>query len=150
MFNAFSAAVKNFGDCEVYADKIVRWDTKRLMTILFDEAKPMSCGFQVLNHGDIWINNMMFKSDQEGNLLDVSMIDFQGLFWASPVHDVLYFLISSVADDIKVEYFDDFIEFYHIQLTAALKKLKFDQYIPSLHDLHVDLLEKSSLCEFLI
>jgi aminoglycoside phosphotransferase (APT) family kinase protein len=104
----------------------------------------MRCGFQVLNHGDIWLNNMMFKSDEEGKPLDVSMIDFQGPFWGSPVNDILYFLISSVADDIKIHHFDDFVEFYHDQLCLALKSLKYAQNIPSLSELHVDILEKGS------
>jgi hypothetical protein len=63
-------------------------------------------------------------------------------FWASPAADLLYFLISSVENDIKVEHFDDFIEFYHTELSSGLKKLGYDQYIPTLVELHVDLLEK--------
>lgn len=149
IFEAFTEAVKNYGDCDAAYEKIVRWDFKRLITLWVDIATPMRCGFQAMNHGDIWLNNMMFKSDEENNPLDVSMIDFQGPFWASPSSDILYFLISSVADDIKIAHFDDFIEFYHEQLTLALKKLKFDQHIPTLSELHIDLLDKGGFSNFI-
>ena len=142
MYEGFCSAVEGYGDCDLYADKIRKWDFTKLLNQWIEVATPMRCGFQVMNHGDMWLNNMMFKSDDEGNPLDVSMIDYQGPFWASPANDILYFLISSVADDIKVEYFDEFIEHYHSQLTDALKQLKYDQHIPTLAELHIDFLDK--------
>jgi len=145
MFKAFVDAVKNYGDCEVYSDKLATWDKKKLMSIILDAAEPMRCGFQILNHGDIWINNMMFKTDEQNNALDVSMIDYQGPFWGSPANDILYFLLTSVSDDIKVDHFDDFVDYYHEQLTAALRKLNFDQHIPTLTELHIELLEKGAI-----
>lgn len=97
-----------------------------------------------MNHGDMWLNNMMFKSDKENNPIDVKMIDFQVPFWSGPAPDILYFLVSSIADDIKVEHFDEFIEFYHEQLTSSLKQLKFDQHIPTLPEMYTDLLDKGA------
>lgn len=142
IFEAFAAAVRNYGDCNVYADKIDQWNRSKLLSSWLDVAEPMRCGFQVLNHGDIWLNNMMFKFDGENNPIDVSMIDFQGPFWGGPATDVLYFLLSSVADDIKIERFDDFVKLYHEQLLSALKQLNFDGQILSLDELYVDMLDK--------
>lgn len=88
---------------------------------------------------------MMFRSDEAGNPLEVSLIDYQGSFWASPSNDLLYFLISSVADDVKIEYFDEFVAFYHGELTKALKKLKYgEKNVPTLGELHIDMLEKGA------
>jgi aminoglycoside phosphotransferase (APT) family kinase protein len=142
MFDVFVETVKNMKGFEACSKKVAQWDKKKLQTAWIDIAEPMRCGFQILNHGDIWINNMMFKSDEENNPLDVSMIDFQGNFWGTPTNDVAYFLISSVDDDIKVEHFDEFVEFYLEELTKALKKLNYDQHIPTLAELHIDLIEK--------
>jgi aminoglycoside phosphotransferase (APT) family kinase protein len=142
MVQAYHDAIKSFDGLEVCAEKIGKRDTKKLFTAFMDVAEPMRCGFQVLNHGDMWLNNMMFKSDEENNPLDVSMIDFQMGFWGGPASDILYFLISSVADDIKVDHFDNLIEFYHEQLSAALRKLNYDQHIPTLTEIHIDLLDK--------
>lgn len=144
ILKSFTESIKKYGDCGVYADKIARWDKSKFATQWFDVATPMDSGFIVMNHGDIWINNILYKSDADGNPLDVSMIDFQGSFWASPANDIIYFLLSSVADDIKVSHFDEFVEFYHKELVAGLKMLSYDQHIPTLAELHADILEKGS------
>lgn len=148
MLDNFAKAVREYGGFESYADKIDNWNRASLLTQWVDVATPMECGFQVLNHGDIWLNNMMFTSDAIGNPLDVSMIDYQASFWASPTNDILYFLLSSVSDDIKIDCFDEFIAFYHTQLTDALKKLKYDQHIPTLPELQIDMLSKGSFGNF--
>jgi thiamine kinase-like enzyme len=148
MYAGFTDAVKNYGGFESYAEKIEKWDKNKLMTQYMDVAEPMKCGFVVMNHGDPWLNNMMFKADADNKSIDCKLIDFQMPFWASPAADLLYFLVSSVENDIKVEHFDDFIEFYHTELSSGLKKLGYDQYIPTLAELHVDLLEKGFFGEF--
>lgn len=149
LFDAFTSAVRNFGDCDVYADKIDRWDFANSMALMVELATPTRGGFQILNHGDLWLNNMMFKSDAEGNPLEVSLIDYQMPFWASPANDLLYFLISSAADDIKIKYFDEFIEFYHGQLVESLKKLKYtEKNVPTLAELHIDILDKGGIGKF--
>lgn len=147
LFKAFVSAVETFEGCEVYAKKIARWDPVKMMTQFLDVATPMKNGFQILNHGDIWLNNMMFNLDAEKNPIEISLIDYQISFWASPSADLLYFLLTSVSDDIKVDHFDDFIEFYHSELISALKQLKYDQPIPTLAELQIDLLEKGAFGE---
>lgn len=123
------------------AEKISSWDPIQMINSFFVPSKPMRCGFQVLNHGDDWLNNMMFKRE-EGKTVDVKFLDFQISYWGSPVGDLFYLLVSSVQDDIKVKHFDDFIELYHDELEASLKKLNYDQHIPTLSELHIDLIEK--------
>ena len=119
----------------------------KLMTIFMAIAEPMQGGLKVLNHGDDWVNNMMFKYDDEGRVLDTKFIDFQMSFWGSPANDLIYFFVSSVADDVKVAHFDDLIQFYHNELVDSLKKLNYDQPIPTLYELHVDLLQKGGACK---
>ena len=87
----------------------------------------------------------MFKSDENGVAEDVQFIDYQMSFWGSPANDILYFFVSSVADDIKTEHFDDLIEIYHQELAKSLKALNYDQHIPTLSEMHIDLLEKGGL-----
>lgn len=141
ILKSFETAVRGYGDCDVYADKISRWNRMKLVNLFIDVAKPMRGGFQILNHGDTWLNNMMFKFDDDNNPIDVSMIDYQMSFWGTPSADFLYFFVTSVADDIKVTHFDDLVEHYHEQLSSALKKLNYDQHIPTLWEIQTDLLD---------
>lgn len=118
-----------------------------MFTLFTDIAEPMRNGFSCLNHGDDFVNNLMFNFDDEGNAKEIIFIDFQAALWASPGPDLLYFFISSLADDIKAENFDNFIEFYHEELVAALKTLKYEQHIPTLAELHIDVMDKGSYGE---
>lgn len=114
-----------------------------MINIFIDVAKPMRSGFTILSHGDAWLNNMMFLiNEEQKNPLDVIFYDFQGSSWASPASDILYFLISSASDNVKVEHFDDFIEFYHHELCKSLNKVGYDQHIPTLSELFIDIMEK--------
>lgn len=142
MHAEFVKALRSFGDCDIYADKIEQWSKEKLMTSFMDVAEPTRCGFLALNHGDLWLNNMMFKSDDKHHPIDVIMYDYQGSFFASPANDVLYFLISSVSDDVKVEHFDDLIEFYQHELSEALQKLGYEKHIPNLSEIFLDFMEK--------
>ncbi|CAO1298164.1 unnamed protein product [Diamesa serratosioi] len=141
-YKCFTEAVRSYGDCDEYADKIAKWDVFKICSSFVDLAVPMDNGFQVLNHGDMWVNNFMIKSDSEGSPIDVKLIDYQMSYWASPVGDLIYFIISSIHDDIKVDHFDNLIEYYHTTLVESLKKLKYDRVIPTLEELHADILKK--------
>ncbi|KAL6449102.1 hypothetical protein ACFW04_000659 [Cataglyphis niger] len=64
--------------------------------------------FCVLNHGDCWINNIMFKENDNGKLSDVLMVDYQMSVYSSPAIDLHYFLSICPQIEIKFEN-DDFL-----------------------------------------
>jgi aminoglycoside phosphotransferase (APT) family kinase protein len=143
LLDGFIERLRLFGECDQYADKIARWDRKKLMEFFLKVAEPMKCGFTVLAHADCWMNNMMFKFNDANEVEDVALIDFQTCSWASPAMDLHYFITSSVHDDVKVECYDEFMKHYYDELTDSLRKLKYEQYIPTIDDFYADLLEKS-------
>jgi hypothetical protein len=59
-----------------------------------------------------------------------------------------YFIISSIRDDIKIEKFDYLIEYYHSELVKNLETLKYPEAIPTLADIHIDMLEKGCFGEY--
>lgn len=135
---AFVNSLKSYGDCEVYAEKIAKWNVKKIFNFWADTGKAMRSEFLVLGHGDLWINNMMFKAN------DIKMFDFQATAWASPAYDIFYFLLTSVNDEVKVENFESLIEFYHQELSSGLSKLEYEVHIPTLDELHMDLMDKGT------
>ena len=143
MLRTFQATVEGYGeDFAVYAEKIKRWSPVKLFSGFVDVAEPMKNGLQILNHGDCWVNNFMVKYDEENNPIDILLIDFQTCFWGSPATDLQYFFISSLNDDIKVDHFDELIEYYHNELVNNLKMLKYEKPIPTLEELNEDILDK--------
>jgi aminoglycoside phosphotransferase (APT) family kinase protein len=129
---------------------VSNWTADVMINSFFVPTAPFKNGFKILNHGDDWLNNMMFKLSEDGtNTEDVKLLDFQISYWGSPSGDLFYFLISSVQDEFKVQHFDEFIEYYHSELVASLVKLNYDQHIPTLSELHSDLLEKRQFGELI-
>lgn len=131
-------ALRSWGDCDHYADKIEKWDQFLAGSCYFYESFPMKCGLQVLNHGDVWTCNMMFTPD----FLEVLMIDFQLSFWGSPTYDILLFLMLSVHDDLKADYFDELVESYYRDFSESLRKLKYEHHIPTFEEMKADIMEK--------
>lgn len=57
--------------------------------------------WNVLGHGDFWINNLMFQKDATGKVQKVKFVDLQGIRYANPLIDVLQFLYSSTEKEIE-------------------------------------------------
>ncbi|XP_053959785.1 uncharacterized protein LOC128864241 [Anastrepha ludens] len=97
--------------------------------------------FNVLNHGDCWCNNVMFKYDSEGKIDDTLLVDYQVINYGSPARDLHYFLTSSTRLDLKVNRFDYFIKFYHDNLVKNLKLLKYPKKLPTLKEIHIAMIK---------
>lgn len=74
-------------------------------------------------HNDFWTNNIMFHDDENGNIDDVKIIDFQTYCFANVTVDLPYFLCGSLGDDTKLNHFDDLLDVYHEAFFSELKKL---------------------------
>jgi len=81
-----------------------------------------SDGFVVLNHGDCWNNNMLFKLDPEtGNIMEHIFVDFQITRFGSPCLDIAYFLFSSVKAVIRRAHLKELLSHYFDEFTNTLE-----------------------------
>ncbi|XP_058129395.1 uncharacterized protein LOC131290053 [Anopheles ziemanni] len=101
-------------------------------------------GFKVLNHGDFWTNNIMFKY-QGNELVDAIFVDFQNCVVGSPIIDLVYFLSSSPAYDVLQKHKDELVFTYHETLVLLLQKMGYLKSVPSLLELQVELLKHGAL-----
>ncbi|XP_058063032.1 uncharacterized protein LOC131212952 [Anopheles bellator] len=101
-----------------------------------------SDGFSVLNHGDLWVSNVMYKTDPRGTPIDVILVDYATGFFGSPAIDLSYLLFTSAANDVTVDDFDLLLQYYHSELVDALVKLKYTKRIPTLLDIQIEMLRK--------
>lgn len=118
------------------------------MTGMFEKLRDATTKndskFIVLCHGDVWTNNHMYKYHPDSDdPEDALLIDFQNPYYSSPVMDLFYFLISSTTLELKTTQFDEMVQFYQAELSEALQKLNYPGKIPTLRDVHIELLKRA-------
>uniref|UniRef100_A0A0A9W571 CHK kinase-like domain-containing protein n=1 Tax=Lygus hesperus TaxID=30085 RepID=A0A0A9W571_LYGHE len=93
--------------------------------------------FEVLNHGDLWICNILFRyMDCEEHIpISVKIIDYQVCHVNSFIWDVVHFLFSSTIPTVRRTRLNDLLESYHRSLVTNLNLFNFTGYIPSFEDL---------------
>lgn len=101
--------------------------------------------FNVLTHGDLWVNNIMYHYDSDKKPDDAIFVDYAVGFYGSPAIDLSYFLCSSGLETTNDSEWDLLIQIYHTELAGCLKKLGYAKKIPSLVDIQLAFLKKGFL-----
>ncbi|XP_016951395.1 uncharacterized protein LOC108025422 [Drosophila biarmipes] len=136
----FMEEVAKFDGVDEYLQKLPAIMDNHVDKII-EDAKINEDEFNVLNHGDAWINNIMFQYDSEGRVKETFLLDHQVTKYGNPAQDLYYFIMSSTQLDIKVDQFDSLIRWYHQNLVEHAKLLKYNGFVPSLKELHIILIE---------
>lgn len=91
--------------------------------------------FNVLCHGDLWLNNMMFRYSQEtGEVTDTRFVDYQFGYWTSPAADLHYFLYSSLSPELLDQH-HTLVQEYYKSVTETLSALGYRGLQPTLAEL---------------
>ncbi|XP_030374217.1 uncharacterized protein LOC115623954 [Scaptodrosophila lebanonensis] len=121
-------------DPEYFIGKIIKPTDASDEAIRLSQVDPNE--FNVLNHGDCWSNNIMFRHKENGDIDQTLFVDLQISKWGSPAQDLWYLITTSAALDIKVKEFDHFIKIYHERLVECLKLLQYSKKLPALKEIH--------------
>ncbi|XP_061395286.1 uncharacterized protein LOC133330901 [Musca vetustissima] len=144
----FYAFVKH--SCEGLIDLAKTWDgyeeivvkmekyATNLMENLLKMQEPLPGEFKVLNHGDLWVNNVMFKYDENSVPSDMVFLDYQMSIWGSPGIDLNYFFYTSLSPDLLRTKREFFIRFYYNELRTNLTKLRWN-VIPTYEELRAQI-----------
>lgn len=97
--------------------------------------------FNVFNHNDLWVPNILFKFDSNDLIDDILFVDFQLSYFGSPGIDLNFFLYGSLSEDTRVSFMKKLIRHYHETLAETLVKLNYQKKIPTLQDIHVEVLK---------
>nr|XP_045597164.1 uncharacterized protein LOC123757507 isoform X2 [Procambarus clarkii] len=92
-------------------------------------ALPEEDTIKCLIHGDLWINNIMYKykdpqlngSHQE--IEGIKLIDWGNTSWGSPFFDLQYLLHASTTHTIRTTHLEELLHHYHSTFTRLAAKL---------------------------
>lgn len=97
--------------------------------------------FNVILHGDLWSNNIMFKYDDvTGDVEDTVLVDFQICYYGPPALDVTYCLYTSSHNDVAELDWEMLVQHYYDELRATLTKLNYSKKVPSLMEFNAQMI----------
>jgi hypothetical protein len=129
----------NLTHCPSYELRIQRW-LKQVSDLIdeIEELKPLKErilkahehtsseireSFATISHNDCWVNNYMLRLEN-GKPVKNIMVDYQVYNYGSPATDIVFFLFSSVKDDVLEKHYDDLIKLYYQTFIAVLEELQ--------------------------
>ncbi|KAL1509950.1 hypothetical protein ABEB36_004614 [Hypothenemus hampei] len=110
---------------KVTEDDFVR-ALRKICFALFSVVKKSNTIRNVINHGDLYIGNMLFKFDENDRIVDGKLIDFQILRYTPPAFEVQVFILLHSNHQIRKQHFQKFLDFYYQSLSECLRHYKLD------------------------
>ncbi|XP_058821969.1 uncharacterized protein LOC131683732 [Topomyia yanbarensis] len=101
--------VHKFFNCDFY-DKMVYWTHTRNQN-------------SVINHGDCWMPNFLFRYDDNGAPTSTKMLDYQLARYSSPALDISFFVYSCTSQALREAHYEDLLNAYHQSLSDMLRDL---------------------------
>nr|CAD7269019.1 unnamed protein product [Timema shepardi] len=123
-FNMLKEVVKGIKGFERFVDKLNHIHDG-LIDKIIRMMNPEEGELRVMNHGDFWVSNLLFRYDEQGKVSDIKIVDFQMPKYVTPAMDLHFFLVSSPNIDVRKNSVDRLLEEYHSELNDVLKRLNF-------------------------
>ncbi|XP_075986141.1 uncharacterized protein LOC142983156 [Anticarsia gemmatalis] len=121
IFESFDMSLKLVENKD--AKKKLKKVKEHILELLQAYAKPGKTN--VLCHGDCWVNNMLFKYE-ENEKIKICFIDYQAMRFANPMTDILYFLLICTDSKFRSEHLDQLKDIYHDSLKSFLRLFDID------------------------
>ncbi|OXU26931.1 hypothetical protein TSAR_015143 [Trichomalopsis sarcophagae] len=127
---------------QTYKEKIANLSVNHTNKLL-----PSSKYRNVLCHGDLWANNILFKYNSEGKPVSCCLVDFQLARYNPPVHDIMCFLQFSTTRQLRADHLDDLLRIYHESVTESLAASSLDaQKVFPWEELEASAAELRTMC----
>uniref|UniRef100_U5EDP7 Putative juvenile hormone-inducible protein n=1 Tax=Corethrella appendiculata TaxID=1370023 RepID=U5EDP7_9DIPT len=76
--------------------------------------------YSIILHGDYNRNNILFKYDENGKPIDIRMIDYQEVRYATPLLDLSFYFFMNMNPNIREQFWDVLLKYYHDCMTKSL------------------------------
>ncbi|XP_055844513.1 uncharacterized protein LOC129910933 [Episyrphus balteatus] len=136
LYDALVRNVSTWKGYESITKKLEKYATNFKENLLKTQH-PIPGELKVLNHGDLWVNNFLFKynnKETKESVQDVIFIDLQMSIFGSPGFDLNYFFYTSMQLDVLKEKREELLKTYYKSFSDTLKAYKYEN-IPSFADI---------------
>lgn len=119
------------GDLSVAINKIEKLSGQMYNRMSAHVNDTTANKWNVLCHGDLWINNLLFKYDCHHSKMPVTgvkLIDLQTVRYSSPIIDILHFFYSSTRRNLRDTYLDQLLADYLVAFRNELWRHLHDCY----------------------
>ncbi|KAF5293349.1 hypothetical protein FQA39_LY02834 [Lamprigera yunnana] len=106
------------------------------------QALAPSSEFNVLNHGDFWTTNIMFRYTPNRKIEDAMFFDYPLSYFGSPALDLHYFIVTSTDLEVKMKHIDTLLDHYFDQLLLSLRELNVNN-VPTRKELYADFVKRA-------
>lgn len=142
-FDVLCEVLASWGGMDEYVVKLKRFRENYIeMGKRLYEPDPN--GYNVLNHGDFHIKNLLFKLNGEA-IDDFYFLDYQVSVLASPCVDLFYALYNMISDENRRTRRTEIIHDYYVEFSNTLRRLNFIGKVPTLQDLQIELLRHGQM-----
>lgn len=98
---------------------------------IYDFSAPSKKYKNVVSHGDLWVNNLMFKYDSENKPIACKLIDYQLARLSPPALDLVQLVYINSTKKLRKEHLDDIINIYCDTLEQELTKAEINSSLLS-------------------
>ncbi|KAJ3646076.1 hypothetical protein Zmor_023687 [Zophobas morio] len=110
---------------DVKSDILETWlKLKDQVGFILSEMEPGVDDLKVINHGDCWVNNFLYKfeNQEKTSVSKVAILDWQISKFTSPVNDLSYFLFAGISKE-DIADMDTILRDYHKYFCEYLRML---------------------------
>jgi hypothetical protein len=69
-----------------------------------------------------WINNIMYRNDENGAPVECCLLDHTIMRYASPVTDLMYLIFSGTSKELRDKHYQEFLNVYYEHLAGFIKR----------------------------
>ncbi|CAO1334302.1 unnamed protein product [Diamesa serratosioi] len=100
--------------------KVILENFGKCVRRIYDFAEPSKKYRNVVNHGDLWLNNFMFK-ELDGKVTSCKFVDFQLARYCPPAMDLCSLIIINSFKELREKYIIEIIDSYYESFQIELK-----------------------------
>lgn len=111
---------------EALKQKLKKYEGAFMEALAEHMVNPPEKDISVIIHGDCWVNNFLFKYEQQNGRkkpIGLKFVDFQCSVYAPLTYDLNYFFYSSTTSELRRAHLDDLLRIYHRSFQSALATL---------------------------